>query len=211
MQHKRNIFLSHSGAQKAFVRRLRIALESNAYLPFFDENPDCLRKGEAFAQHIKIASRLTDVGVVVVSGEYLRSKWPMIELAIFVEEQKRRRSVGECKELKILPLFWGLSVKEFREAMRQSSWLQEWKELSCRDNRIDISAWEEAVKVLGGHNGLEYCDYKTEEDYIGSIVSAIFYLVPPDLKLEDSHVKGKGRSHQVLWKALSCEGCSYKC
>ena len=180
MQHKRNKFLSHSGAQKAFVRRLRNTLESNAYLPYFDENPDCLRKGEAFAQHIKIACRLTDVGVVL-SDEFLKSKWPMIKLAIFVEEQKRR-SVPECKELKILPLFFGLSVKEFPEPIRQSSWLQEWKELSCTDKRIDISVWEEVVKVLGGHNGLEYCHYQNE-DYIRSIVSAIFNLVPPDLKL----------------------------
>lgn len=198
VRQEHSIFLSHSGAQKAFVRRLRNALERNAYIPFFDEDPDCVPKGEPFVHRIKIACRQTDVAVVVLSDEFLESKWPMIELAIFVEEHRRRRSVSECKELKDFPLFLGLSVEEFRKRVNQTSWLHKWKELSAKDSRIDISEWEKAVKVLGGHNGLEYCHYKNEEDYIDSIVSAIFKLVPPDLKWEDTHVKGKSKFHQVL-------------
>ena len=74
-------------------------LKRNAYHPFFDEYPDCLPKGEPFAQRIKDTCRLADVGVVVLSDEFLQSKCPMIELTIFIQEQEERSrmSVGECK------------------------------------------------------------------------------------------------------------------
>lgn len=191
-EQKYSIFLSQSGAQKPFVRRVRNALVRNAYLPFFDEDPDCLPKGEPFVQKIKDASQLTDVAVVVLSDEFFKSKWPMIELAIFIKEQ-RRRSLPECKELKILPLLMGLSVEEFRNPERRISWLTEWKGLGTTD--IVVSEWEGAVKVLGSHNGLEYWKYKNEEDYIDSVVSNFFKLVPPDLKWEDTDVKGKSKLH----------------
>jgi hypothetical protein len=197
-EQKHSIFLSHSGAQKAFVRRLRNALERNAYFPFFDEDPDCLRKGEPFVQHIKDAARHADVGVVVLSDEFFNSKWPMIELAIFTEEQRRRRSTLGCRELNIVPLFMGLSVEEFRNQDRRLGWFNKWHELGVTDSRIDASKWEEALGVLGGINGINYSDFKNEEEFINSIVSAIFKLVPPDLKWEDTHVKGKLKHHQVF-------------
>jgi hypothetical protein len=53
-QQKHEIFLSHSGAQKAFVRRVQDALERNAYCPFFDEDPDCLPKARVSIQTSKI-------------------------------------------------------------------------------------------------------------------------------------------------------------
>jgi hypothetical protein len=190
-QQKHQIFLSHSGAQKAFVRRVRNALERNAYCPFFDEDPDCLPKGEPFAHRLKTASRLADVAVVVLSDDFFISKWPMIELAIFMKEQKRRKSLPDLKELNILPLFKGLSVEEFRKTKRQTRWQKKWNEM--RDDRIDVSEWKEALKVLGGTNGLEYCRYKNEEEYIDSFMSAIFKLVTPDLKWEDSYMKGKSK------------------
>lgn len=45
---------------------------------------------------------------------------------------------------------------------------------------------------------LEYCQYKNEEEYIDSTMSAIFNLVSPDLMWEDTHVKEKSKFHQVL-------------
>jgi hypothetical protein len=207
---KHSIFLSHSGAQKAFVRRLRKALKSNAYLPFFDEDPDCLPKGEPFAHRIKDMCQLADVAVVVLSDEFFKRKWPMIELAIFIQEQRRRISVQESKELKVLPLFMGLSIEEFRSAERQICWLEKWNEFGATDSRIDISEWKQAVKVLGGTNGLEYCRYKTEEEYIDSIVEAIFKLVSPDFMWDDTHMKGRSKFHQVFSKLESCQACSSK-
>jgi hypothetical protein len=192
-QQKHEIFLSHSGAQKAFVRRVQDALERNAYCPFFDEDPDCLPKGEPFAHRLKTASLLADVAVVVVvlSDDFFISKWPMIELAIFIKEQKRRKSSPDLKELNILPLFMGFS--EFRNTERQTYWQNKWNEMGVGDDRIDVSVWKEALKVLGGTNGLEYYRYKNEEEYIDSIISAIFKLVTPDLKWEDSYMKGKSK------------------
>ncbi|KAG0624136.1 hypothetical protein M758_3G226900 [Ceratodon purpureus] len=197
-EQKHSIFLSHSGAQKAFVRRLRDALVRNAYHPFFDEDPDSLPRGEPFVQHLKVAARLADVAIVVLSDEFLSSKWPMVELAIFIEEQMRRKSDLGCRQLNIFPLFMGLSVEEFRNPERRLGWLNKWHELAATDTRIDASKWEEALGVLGGINGVKYSDFKNEEQYINCIVSAIFKLVPPDLRWEDTHVKGKLKLHQAI-------------
>lgn len=210
MEQKHSIFLSHSGAQKPFVRRLRNALQQNAYLPFFDEDPDCLLKGEPFAQNLKVAARLTDVAVVVLSDEFFRSKWPMIELGIFIEEQLRRRSVQGCKELRILPLFLGLSVEEFRNEDKRLVWRNKWYELGATDSRIDVSLSEVALGALGGINGIKYGDFRNEEECIINITSAIFKLVPPDLKWEDRHVKGKLKFQKVLSKLSACRLCSCK-
>lgn len=85
------------------MRRVRDALERNAYCPFFDEDPECLPKGEFFSPQIKTACELTDVAVLVLSDEFFTSKWPMIELSIFIREQMRREG------MKILPLFMKVS------------------------------------------------------------------------------------------------------
>ena len=134
----------------------------------------------------------------------------MIELAIFIKEQKRRKSLPDRKELKILPLFMGFSVEEFRNTERQTCWQNKWNEIRVGDDRIDVSVWKEALKVLGGTNGLEYCRYKNEEEYIDSIMSAIFKLVTPDLKWEDSYMKGKSKFHQVLSGNLCFLRCDCK-
>ena len=177
------------------MRRVRDALERNAYCPFFDEDPECLPKGEFFSPQIKTACELTDVAVLVLSDEFFTSKWPMIELSIFIREQMRREG------MKILPLFMGFSVKEFRNTERQEYWQNKWNELRIGDDDIDVL--KKALKVLGGINGLEYCRYKNEEEYIESIMSAIFKLVTPDV-WDDSYVKGKSKFRQVLTENLYC-------
>lgn len=184
------------------MRRLYNALEHNGYYTFFDENSDCLPGGEPFAPLIKDAARLANVAVVILSDEFFQSKWPMIELAIFVEEQCQREKSPKCRELKILPLFMGLSVEEFRKSERERKWCEKWSEFAAADSRIEIAKWIQALKVLGRINGIERWKFRNEEEYIERIVSTICNLVPPDKRWDDSHVKGKSKFYQVLVKPI---------
>ena len=180
------MFLSHSGADKAFVRYLCRRLISVHHYPFVDVREDSLPLGDKFADIIFQASKQCRLAIVVVSDDYFMSKWPMLELASFVEAKD-----GVNPKMKILPLFYKLTVVEFKEPERQRVWIHKWERLKKSDKRVDISSWENALRVLGGHNGVVYCGTgQTEDEYIESIVQSVFRLVPPDVLYDDSHVKG---------------------
>ena len=107
-QHK--IFLCHSGAQKNFVRHLYGELHRVHQLAFFDADDDSLRKGEAFPHQLFEAARQCHLAIVILSEDFFtRSKWPMLELNIFMEEKK-----------KIFPSFYDLSVVNLRDETRQA-------------------------------------------------------------------------------------------
>lgn len=113
-----NVFLSHSGAQKNFVDQLCVDLVRVGQTPFFDKRS--LSKGEEFAQQIITAAQECEVAIVVISEEYFsRSKWPMLELAAITQAPSKPR---------ILPLFLGLSCKEFKKSKRRERWFRIWEE-----------------------------------------------------------------------------------
>ena len=186
LEKKKKVFLSHSGANKDFVSHLYQRLISIHHYPFFDVRKDSLPPGDKFADIIFEASKQCRLAIVVVSDDYFMSKWPMLELASFVEAKD-----GVNPEMKILPLFYRLTVVEFKEPERQRVWFEKWERLKESDERLDILSWENALRVLGGHSGLVYCGPpQTEDEYIESIVELVFRSVPPDLLFDDTHVKG---------------------
>lgn len=82
-------------------------LEKRHHFPFFDKCPLSLPIRERFPKLILDACKQCRMAVVVVSHDYFVSRWPMIELYAFVQASKTNT------KLKILPLFYGLSVAEF--------------------------------------------------------------------------------------------------
>jgi len=96
------VFLSHSGAQKPFVQELLADLKAENHCPFYDDEESSLPKGEHFVPRILKAARHCRL---VLSEEFLTSKWPMIELVEFVKVRK-----NDNKGLKLLPLYvlWSL-------------------------------------------------------------------------------------------------------
>jgi hypothetical protein len=82
---ERDIFLSHSGEQKPFVEQLFHDFRTAGKHPFFDQDPDSLPKAEPFPPRIVDAAEQCKIGVVVLSEDYLKSYWPMVELNLFVE------------------------------------------------------------------------------------------------------------------------------
>jgi hypothetical protein len=140
MKSTETIFLSHSGAQKNFVEQLCEDLKHAKMSAFFDKRPESLPKGEVFAPLIFEAAEQCELAVVVVSDEYFsRSKWPMLELCAFVKSSK-------CKV--ILPLFFGLSFKDFGNLERRERWFETWHAWAQADARIREEDWKNALKEL---------------------------------------------------------------
>ena len=147
---------------------------------------DSLPLGEKFADIIFQASKQCQLAIVVVSDNFFMSKWPMLELASFVEAKN-----GVNPEMKILPLFYKLTIDQFQDLERRMVWFERWERLKKSDARLDILSWKNALRVLGGHNGVvHWGPVHKEHEYIESIVQTVFRSVPPDVLYVDSHVKG---------------------
>jgi hypothetical protein len=193
-EHK--IFLSHSGAQKEFVWHLCEALQQRGHIPFFDKLQSSLPKGEQFSELILKAAHQCEMAVVVVSEEYFMSKWPMIELHAFVQATKRKSNI----KLKILPLFYRLSVSEFLDEKRQRRWFQKWESWAKDDpkERIKVGEWKEALNLLKSYNGILYNqELQDILSYQNNIVSNICGSIVPDIKWNDSHIQGKSNILKV--------------
>ncbi|KAG0592069.1 hypothetical protein KC19_1G222500 [Ceratodon purpureus] len=201
-QPKHKIFLSHSGAQKYFVENLCKALEDHHRFPFLDIRPRCLPKGERFPQHIFEAAQQCSLAVVVVSEEYFTSKWPIIELVEFV----RARKSGRNPNLKILPLFMGLSVSEFSDQTRQEGWFRKWTKWAEDDPsmRINVADYKEALKEVKAFNGMQFHqDMRELASYQKNVVRIICQLVSPDVKWYDAHVQGGSNICEVYSEQIS--------
>lgn len=176
---RHSIFLSHSGAQKNFVEQLCEDLERAKQRPFFDKRPQSLPKGEIFAQYIFNAAQQCELAIVVVSEEYFsRSKWPMTELCAFVQS-------GKCK---ILPLFFGLSCKDFGNSERRQRWFRTWDAWAQADPRIRLEDWKNALRELERRNGLEYVEALGEVVFRKDVVATACTIIQKSIKqksLED--------------------------
>lgn len=193
LQSNHKIFLSHNGAQKDFVEQLCEDLEKRYHFPFFDRRPSSLPKGERFPELILKATKQCEMAVVVISEEYFLSKWPMIELHAFVQARLTSNT-----NLKILPLFYGLSVKEFTNEKRRLHWFKKWEDWAKIDSRINFKEWKESLKVLASFNGIEYNpDSRGVQAYRENIVSNICLEIPSDIKWDDSHVQGRSKLCKV--------------
>ncbi|KAG0576588.1 hypothetical protein KC19_5G091900 [Ceratodon purpureus] len=201
-QPKHKIFLSHSGAQKYFVENLCKALEDHHRFPFLDIRPRCLPKGERFPQHIFEAAQQCRLAVVVVSEEYFTSKWPMIELVEFV----RARKSGRNPNLKILPLFLGLTVSEFGDQKRQEGWFRKWTEWAENDPsiRINVAEYKEALKEVKAFNGMKFHqDMRELASFELDAVRMICKMVSPDVKWYNTHVQGGSNICEVYSEQIS--------
>jgi hypothetical protein len=198
---KHRIFLSHSGFQKDFVEQLCVDLEARGYcFPFFDLRYHSLPKGKDFVPLIKEAAQLCHVAVIVLSEEFLCSKWPMIELAEFHAAQQ----AGNQK-LNMLPLFYKLSVDDLDDETIEGCWMPKWIKHASEDERIDVAKWSAAVRALRAVNGLKFGkDAMSEVGYRKDVVRSISRLSPPEL-LNGScrDVVGYDRLCQVCEKLVS--------
>lgn len=88
----------------------------------------------------------------------------MMELQAFLEAIEGMKDMlgNTRKNNYILPLFYELSVEEFRDEERRRKWvdmLMVVKEGSKR-RWIDLNAWEQALDVFGTYNGIVYKSFR---------------------------------------------------
>ncbi|KAG0615271.1 hypothetical protein M758_5G028000 [Ceratodon purpureus] len=190
LEPKHKIFLSHSGAQKDFVRQLCKDLEAETHFPFFDQRSSSLLKGKKFAPEIIAAAQQCRVAVIVLSEEYLTSKWPMIELVEFVKAKK-----SDNPELELFPLFFKISVHDLGAKSFEYRWKTAWADIAKDDpDRFKLSWCTKALRELRGSNGLKFQDFQhSEVFYREAIVKEISLLLPPDLLDDTSDVIGYDR------------------
>ena len=184
LEPKHKVFLSHSKAQKCFVEQLCVDLERMGYFfPFFDKRNHSLPKGKKFLELILDAAKQCRVAVIVLSEEYLSSKWPMIELAAFHKAQNAAKEKGD-QPLDMLPLFFKLSEKDLDESSIENRWMPKWKEHASKDSkgRIKVDEWSAAARALSPVNGLIFEKFgNSEVPYRKAVEEAICKLSPSDL------------------------------
>lgn len=185
---KHKIFISHSGIQKDFAEQLCVDLESHGYYPFFDKRDDSLPKGKKFPPLIIEAARQCLFAIVLISEDFFtKTKWPMLELAIFVKEQKTR------KELYILPVLLGLSIEDLQNTEK---WSKTWIKWVSKDPRLTdnvIIEWKDAIRALRPVNMLLKSKYDGEVKLRKDIVKCINGVMPPDIRSDVLHVQGRER------------------
>lgn len=196
------------------MEQLCLDLERKGYsFPFFDQRSHSLPKGKDFAPLILEAAKQCHVAVIVLSENYLTSKWPMIELGAFYEAK-----LENPRRLNVLPLFFKLSREELDDRSIEDRWMPKWKEFADLDTRIDVHKWKKAVKSLPQVNGLIFeqsrtvmyntgASYRSEVEYRSAITQAILELSPPDLTYGTSEtVVGYDRLCKVLYlKSLTLD------
>lgn len=189
----RTIFLSHSGSQKAFVEQLYWDLCNRGHTVFFDKSSDSLPRGKAFPELIVEAARQCVVAVVVLSEQYLMSKWPMLELVAFADAQ------STCNpSLYILPLFYKLNVGDLNDVQSLSRWKTEWQRLAAIDARVNPNKCEDALRILNRNNGEQFSEHgESEVSYRKAIVRSLYKLSRPYLKYYRPPMVGRSRLSQV--------------
>eukprot|EP01018_Ginkgo_biloba_P038927 Gb_26205 [translate_table: standard] len=91
-----------------------------------------------------------------------------------------------------------MSVRELDQEMKDRSFYVEWEKIRGADNRIDLNEWLTALKTLKKCNGIEYIQAEGEVNYREKVVEHIRFLLPPNLKYDDSHVVGRRRLCQEV-------------
>lgn len=170
---------------------------------FFDQESDCLPKAEKFAGKIFQAAEQCQLGVVVLSESYLSSKWPMMELSMFVESKKTKNF-----DLKLFPLFYKLLPSDLIENEVERKWKHIWRELVKKGEVKEekLVMWSEALRELRSTNGLEYWKFANSEyKYRSAVVGEIRKLLPPILEWSINHIQGFER----LCKVCSDFVCSF--
>ncbi|KAI5056982.1 hypothetical protein GOP47_0028800, partial [Adiantum capillus-veneris] len=169
------IFLSHSGKQKPFVENLFSALQTANHTAFFDQHT--LPEGSTFPNSITTAARGCEVGVVVLSEDFLTSTWPMIELEILVLQRR-----AADPKAKVLPLFYKLRPADLKSPDNLSRWRQVWEE-NARTSDVVVK-WGEALRALKKYKGEIFTQGKSEALHINKVVHTLCKMVPSPL-LED--------------------------
>ncbi|KAG0601125.1 hypothetical protein M758_11G085900 [Ceratodon purpureus] len=210
LEPKHDIFLSHSGKQKDFTEHLEKELKRWGYTTFFDVRNDSIPNGTKFPEHIFSAASQCPVAILILSEDFFtNSKWPMLELAAFVDAQNKSREMGLPERPFILPVYFRLSWYECTEdKKRRSRWLSTWKKWEKLPAEkgippINVHKWELALKdVLRNTGGPAYKQSSREAGLIDEVVKAVRHLLPPPKFSSDARIRGKRRICKTIMEKI---------
>lgn len=199
------VFLSHSGKQKIFVRGLFDDFLNyerfRRHKPFFDVDDESLRKGEVWIPKLIKAARECKVAVLVLTDDFLTSKWPMLELLHFVDAHKTTN-----QSIKLLPVFFGDMVPaHLSDADCKARWIEKWKKLEAADTSssakprqvsLTVESCLEAVHKLKDFNGIKNADFLTYKSLQQNILSKVEFYLPSGYE-KDPDVAGYDRLCKV--------------
>ena len=168
------IYLSFTrwSADERFAEQLDKDLEVLDQLVFCRTRLYCLPLGQRFAPVFLNACRKCKVGVVVLSEEYLVSKWEMNNLVEFVHAIR-----DENRSFILIPLYFKITVDDLSEQSIQNKWRPRWEEFVDRGivQGEDLEEWAAAVRILRSiRDGLSFeAKWNSEMKYREAIVEAI--------------------------------------
>ncbi|XP_057824267.1 uncharacterized protein LOC131036400 isoform X1 [Cryptomeria japonica] len=168
----KDVFLCHSGKQKIPVRELHKELANKGVSCFFDEDPQSLPLAEKFPARIFEAAEKCRVAVLVISTDFIDSKWPMLELSALL----KAKSSGKNPHMKILPLFFMLSPNSLSDFTVDN---QAWKELGISDE--DRVEWHATLREIKSIKGLVFKEVEDVVIFKDEVVKAICSLLLPHI------------------------------
>ncbi|GLJ42130.1 hypothetical protein SUGI_0872410 [Cryptomeria japonica] len=194
---KFDVFLSHSGKQKNFVRQLHRDLTQQGVSCFFDEDRESLPVGENFPSRILEAAKACKVAVLLLSKDFLKSKWPMIELSAFV---KARDTTNP--KLIILPLFFLISPDYLKNITEDN---KKWRQLKMSEK--ERAEWHQALKAIRPITGLLFAEGGNEVQFRDKIVREICKILPrpsPGYQGNFFSIQAPGEQKIMLIVDLGC-------
>lgn len=195
------VFLSHAGKQKPFVFDLYNDFvkwpRCPGVHPFFDQSDQSLPKGEEFPVRILEAARTCVVAVVILTKEYVTSKWPMLELLAFVEAQKSGNP-----DLKLLPVFYDdLPTSSIDDhIVIDDSWVAEWEKMMPKSDvaspqvprmtTITAESCKDSLRKLRKINGLVLTNCTSLQTLRHRIVEAALNFLPAISEMDTENIQG---------------------
>lgn len=170
--------------------------KNEGHYPFFDMEHHSLPIGKEFPPIIIQAAKECKVAVIILTKEFLKSKWPMLELLTFVDAQKELN-----REMHLFPvLFDGLKIEDLREHL----WRKKWKGIIKLDsernhpNRLTLEKCAEALQKLPKVNMLNIKNYnRSNYRLCKAIVKDALRLLPQDSDSDIKDIQGAGRLCEV--------------
>lgn len=189
------VYLSHSGAQKRFVENLCEDLERHDIQFPESETEKQLVRLPTYKYHriILDAMKQCQVGVLIISEDFLISKWPMIELVAMIKEMEKPNSY-----MKIIPVYYDKSWNKLFDKENRMPLEMEWQRWANADKRINLEEWMKALNMLKPINGIVH-DHSLEELSLRQeIVNATLNLTSPQSWQRDEfNVQGGLRLYEV--------------
>ena len=136
--YKYDLFLSFRGTdtRNKFTDHLYNRLKQKGIFTFRDDKR--LEQGTLIAPELSRAIKESRIAVVILSSDYVSSRWCLVELANIVE-------CMEMKKLRVLTVFHYVDPSDVRN--QRSTFGEAFEKLNerCKDNTEDLQRWRAAL------------------------------------------------------------------